>query len=130
MGGVPVGDFDGDGDYLDDSTATASPRSSRSTTASSTSSTATPAAPRRWSIYTVRGGKVVDVIDRARASSPRTATGCGRSRRRRAGGALDVAGFLAGWLAEKIRLGEGADGLAGAQRPLGLRRPTRARKSA
>jgi hypothetical protein len=105
---VPVGDFDGDGDYLDD--VDGDGRAEIVTVDNRFlyrfDSYAASAAP--LVVYTVRGGEVVDVTGETRYLPAQ------REWLQHLETALEPAdrwtsrGFLAGWLAQRIRLGEGA----------------------
>lgn len=105
---VPVGDFDGDGDYLDDldGDGLAEIATVDNRFLYQFDSYAASAAP--LVVYSVRGGVVVDATTETRFLPAH------RDWLRQLGENIEPQdrwtsrGFLAGWLAEKIRLGEGA----------------------
>ncbi len=106
---VPVGDFDGDGGYLQDldGDGLAEIATVDINFINRFDCTACSAAPRV--IYTVRDGKVVDLTADTRF------LGAHRAWLKELEDSIEPdarwksPGFLAGWLGEKIRLGEGAD---------------------
>jgi hypothetical protein len=105
---VPVGDFDGDGDYLDDldGDGVAEIATVDNRFLYAFDSYAASAAP--LVIYTVRAGAVVDITTEPRFLPAH------RDWLKQIEDNVEPAekwsspGFLAGWLAEKIRVGEGA----------------------
>jgi hypothetical protein len=105
---VPVGDFSGDGGYLDDldGDGLAEIATIDVNFINRFDCTACSAAPRV--IYTVRGGKVIDMTSETRFLPAH------RAWLKELEDAIEPAerwkspGFLAGWLAQKIRIGEGA----------------------
>jgi hypothetical protein len=107
---VPVGDFDGDGGYLQDldGDGVAEIATVDINFINRFDCTACSAAPRV--IFTVKGGDVVDLSTEPRFQSAH------RAWLKALEGNIDPdqqwksPGFLAGWLAEKIRVGEGANG--------------------
>jgi hypothetical protein len=106
---VPVGDFDGDGGYLQDldGDGLAEIATVDINFINRFDCTACSAAPRV--IYTVRDGKVVDLTTDTRF------LGAHRAWLKEIEDSIEPdarwksPGFLAGWLGEKIRLGEGGD---------------------
>jgi len=105
---VPVGDFDGDGDYLDDADDDGRPEivTVDNRFLYQFDSYAASAAP--LVVYAVRGGRVADVSTETRFLPAHRDW-----LRQLEEGVVPEdrwtsRGFLAGWLAEKIRLGEGA----------------------
>ena len=106
---VPVGDFDGDGNYLQDldGDGLAEIATVDINFINRFDCTACSAAPRV--IYTVRGGKVIDLTTDTRF------LGAHRAWLKEIEDSIEPderwksPGFLAGWLGEKIRLGEGAE---------------------
>ena len=105
---IPIGDFDGDGGYLQDldGDGVAEIATVDINFINRFDCTACSAAPRE--IYTVRGGEVVDLTTETRFLAAH------RAWLKEIEDSIDPAqhwkspGFLAGWLGEKIRLGEGA----------------------
>ena len=106
---VPVGDFDGDGNYLQDldGDGLAEIATVDINFINRFDCTACSAAPRV--IYTVRDGKVIDLTTDTKF------LGAHRAWLKEIEDSIDPQerwkspGFIAGWLGEKIRLGEGAE---------------------
>lgn len=107
---VPVGDFDGDGGYLQDldGDGLAEIATVDINFINRFDCTACSAAPRV--IYTVRDGKVVDLTTDTRFLGAHRAWLKELEDTIEPDAKWKSPGFLAGWLGEKIRLGEGADG--------------------
>jgi hypothetical protein len=104
---VPVGDFDGDGDYLDDLDGDGMAEISTvdNRFLYQFDSYAASAAP--LVIYTVRAGKVIDVTSETRYLPAHRDWLKQIEDNVEPKDRWNSRGFLAGWLAEKIRLGEG-----------------------
>jgi hypothetical protein len=106
---VPVGDFDGDGGYLQDldGDGLAEIATVDINFINRFDCTACSAAPRV--IYTVRDGKVVDLTSDTRFLAAHRAWLKELEDSIEPDARWKSPGFLAGWLGEKIRLGEGGD---------------------
>jgi len=104
---VPVGDFDGDGNYLQDldGDGVAEIATVDINFINRFDCTACSAAPRV--IYTVRDGKVVDLTNDTRFLGAHRAWLKELEDSIQPDARWKSPGFLAGWLGEKIRLGEG-----------------------
>jgi hypothetical protein len=105
---VPVGDFDGDEDYLRDLDGDGVPEIATIDInfLSRFDCTACSAAPRV--IYTVKNGAIVDLTKEPRFLDAHRAWLKEIEDSVEPADRWDSKGFLAGWLAEKIRVGEGA----------------------